>query len=123
MLDVYVYGSGECDQFGKFIIIIGIPDVFESKNPRKVTISQDPTFKVFKIACGAMHTLILTSMGTVYSFGCADRGVLGRDGDSEPRLVDTIKFPMNNIVAGDVNSVAYNTDENLVYRWGVYRVK
>lgn len=69
-----------------------------------------------------MHTLVLTSLGRIYSFGCADRGVLGREGDSEPRLIDSIKFPMTNIAAGDVHSIAYNTQENLVYRWGIYRV-
>ncbi len=70
-----------------------------------------------------MHTLVLTSFGRVYSFGCADRGVLGREGDNQPRLIDSISFPMNNIAAGDVHSVAYNTQGNMVYRWGVYRVK
>jgi regulator of chromosome condensation len=70
-----------------------------------------------------MHTLVLNSFGRVYSFGCADRGVLGREGDNQPRLIESISFPMNNIAAGDVHSVAYNTEGNMVYRWGVYRVK
>jgi regulator of chromosome condensation len=69
-----------------------------------------------------MHTLVLTSLGRVYSFGCADRGVLGREGDNQPRIIEGIQFPMNNIAAGDVHSIAYNTEGNLVYRWGVYRV-
>ena len=39
--------------------------------------------------CGGMHTIVLTPMGTAYSWGCNDDGALGRtDGnDGLPGLV------------------------------------
>ena len=70
-----------------------------------------------------MHTLVLSTLGKVYSWGCNDDGALGRQGaDNQPMLIDAITFPINNIAAGDSHSVAYNTDLNLIYRWGAYRV-
>ncbi len=118
-MDVYVYGSGECDQ-------LGIPDFEdgESKIPRKVPLNTEPTNKVFKIACGGMHTLALTTMGKIYSWGCNDDGALGREGNEKvPMLIESLEMPMNGIAAGDSHCVAYNTDLNILYRWGAYRVK
>jgi len=70
-----------------------------------------------------MHTLVLSTVGKIFSWGCNDDGALGRVGkDNEPGLIDAITFPITNIVAGDSHSVAYNTDLNLIYRWGSYRV-
>ena len=118
MLNVFVYGSGECDQLG-----LG-DDVFESKIPKQVSLfNTEPSNKVYKIACGGMHTLVLTTMGTIYSWGCNDDGALGREGSENiPVLVDSITMPMNNIAAGDSHSVAYNPELNALYLWGEYRV-
>ena len=70
-----------------------------------------------------MHTLALTSEGRVYSWGCNDEGALGREGaENVPILVDSaLNNPVNNITAGDCHSIAYNTDSNIIYRWGSYR--
>jgi regulator of chromosome condensation len=116
MLSVYVYGSGECDQIE--------PETFESKNPHSISLfNTEPSNKVYKIACGGMHTLVLTTMGTVYSWGCNDDSALGREGtDGLPALVEGITMPVNHIVAGDSHSVAYNTELNAIYLWGEYRV-
>lgn len=75
------------------------------------------------IACGGMHTLVLTTQGRVYSWGCNDEGALGRSGpENEPKLVDSsLCDPMTHITAGDCHSIAYNTSTNLIYRWGLYR--
>jgi regulator of chromosome condensation len=81
--------------------------------------------KVYKICCGAMNTMILTTMGRVYTWGCADDGALGRSieevKENTPGLVP-IEEPMNDITAGDCHCIAYNTDLKKVYMWGVYRV-
>lgn len=68
-----------------------------------------------------MHTLVLSTMGKVYSWGCNDDSALGRIGiDNEPGEVK-IPVPVNNISAGDSHSIAYNTELNQVYLWGSYR--
>lgn len=79
--------------------------------------------KVRQIACGGMHTLVLTTHGRVYSWGCNDEGALGREGaENTPIMVDkSLNYPMTNVTAGDSHSVAYNTSLNLIYRWGLYR--
>jgi len=35
---------------------------------------------ILRIACGALHTVISTVEGQVYTFGCNDEGALGREG-------------------------------------------
>jgi regulator of chromosome condensation len=70
-----------------------------------------------------MHTLVLTTLGRVFSWGCNDDGSLGREGpENTPSLIDKIDIPMNNITAGDSHSIAYNSEINVIYMWGSYRV-
>lgn len=127
MLDVYVYGSGECDQLGILINNVGQgeDDVLESNKPILVrNLNSDINNKVFKICCGGMHTLVLTTMGRIYSWGNNDDFALGREGtDNIPGHITTIDIPVNNISAGDSHSVAYNTELNELYLWGSYRVR
>jgi len=101
-----------------------IEDVYESKIPRQIVgLNTLPTNKVFKICCGAQHTLVLTTSGQIYSWGSNDEKALGRDSiNTALQVIEKIPFPMNNIAAGDCHSVAYNTDLNLLYVWGSYRV-
>ena len=45
--------------------------------------------KVCGIACGGLHNAVFTEQGQVYTWGCADDGSLGRDGDENiPALVE-----------------------------------
>lgn len=115
-LEVYAYGSGEIDQLG-----LG-EDIMMAKKPKKILPNElFANIKINKIACGAMHTLILTSMGKVLSWGCNDEFALGRGGtDNLPGEV-TISIPVNGICAGDSHSVAYSTELNKVFLWGSYR--
>ena len=97
-------------------------DELQSKTPLKVS-NLNFESKVFQIVCGGMHTLILTTLGKVFSFGCSDDGSLGRQGPEKvPALVEEINIPINCIAAGDVHSIAYSTQLNELYYWGVYRV-
>ncbi len=71
-----------------------------------------------------MHTLVLTTLGRIFTWGCNDDGALGREGtDKEPMMIESIQMPMTHIAAGDSHSVAYSTELNMIYRWGAYRVK
>lgn len=71
-----------------------------------------------------MHTLVLTTMGKVFSWGCNDDKALGRVGsENQPMMIESLTVPMNNIAAGDSHSVAYNTELNQMFLWGSYRVK
>lgn len=118
-MEVYTYGSGECDQLG-----LGDEGVLESRIPRKLNIFNTSIHtKVYKIVCGGLHTLVLTTYGQIYSWGCNDDGALGRPGsENTPLLVDGIKIPVNELSAGDSHSIAVNTELNRVFIWGAYRV-
>jgi regulator of chromosome condensation len=93
--------------------------------PKKVlNLNIDVNNKVYKICCGGMHTLVLTTMGKVFSWGNNDDGALGREGaDNQPMLINGIDVPVSDISAGDSHSTAYNPKLNVLYVWGSYRVK
>ena len=118
---LYVYGSGECDQLGNIKNKDG-DFILESKIPRYLPIKGITEIeKIYKISCGGMHTLLLTSQGNIYSWGCGDGGTLGRDGtDNIPTKVN-INIPIEGISAGDCHSIAYNDKLNKIYFWGTFR--
>lgn len=97
-------------------------DVLETKKPKKVFPNEQfLNVKVHSVVCGAMHTLVLSTMGKVYSWGNNDDKALGRTGaENFPEEVK-IEFPVNGISAGDSHSVAYSTELNKVFLWGSYR--
>lgn len=71
-----------------------------------------------------MHTVALSNMGKVYTWGCNDEGALGREGPENTPLevAATLKIPITGITAGDCHTIAYNENLNQVYCWGLYRV-
>lgn len=93
-----------------------------AKRPRKVFPNETfPNIKVHSVICGTMHTLVLSNLGKVFSWGNNDDLALGRSGtDNLPGEVQ-IPIPINKIAAGDSHSLAYSTDLNKVYLWGSYR--
>ena len=118
---IYVYGSGECDQLGNIKDKQG-EYILESKIPLYLPIEGITEIeKIYKISCGGMHTLLLTSQGNIYSWGCGDGGTLGRDGtDNIPTKVN-INIPIEGISAGDCHSIAYNDKLNKIFFWGTFR--
>lgn len=72
--------------------------------------------------CGALHTLVLTPQGQVYSWGCNDEKALGWSGSDEhsPNLVH-LEIPVDMISVGDNHSVAANSILGVAYFWGAYR--
>ena len=133
---LFQFGSAECDQFE-----IPNDDTFESRRPVEQTYFLSNNIQIHQISCGALHTLVLSTSGQVYSWGCNDDGALGRSTQKEdvsPSLQDpnalqlevakesspglvSLDFPMDMISAGDSHSVACNSKNGLVYLWGVYR--
>ena len=71
-----------------------------------------------------MHTVALSNQGKVYTWGCNDEGALGREGpeNSPFEVANSLAIPVTDISAGDSHTIAYNTELNHVYIWGLYRV-
>ena len=98
-MKLYVYGSCESDQFrhpsklseSKRPICLTNIEKFDlnddedsdSENKdKKDNFYINPIYQksVVKIACGGLHSVVLTSDGKAYTFGCNDEGALGRKG-------------------------------------------
>lgn len=66
------------------IIIIGLGDdqPLEIKKPRRIPIFDTGIAgrRILKIVCGGMHTVALSNLGKVFTWGCNDEGTLGREG-------------------------------------------
>lgn len=119
MTELYVYGLAECDQFE----IPNHPEETEAKTPIPIQI-KDPDVKIFKICCGALHSVALSTKGIVYTWGCGDNGALGRTGiEKVPEKVLSINHPIFDVAAGETHTIAFNPNENVLYLWGFYRVR
>jgi len=110
--------------------LIGLGDdaPLELKKPRKIPIFElggiFPAKSVIQLACGGTHTLALCNNGVVFSWGNNDDGALGRSGaENTPLRVDGhLNIAATGISAGDTHSIAYNTQLNMIFFWGRYKV-
>lgn len=71
---LFLYGSAECDQYET-----PNDDSFESRRPIEQLFFLKNSIKIHQIACGALHTLVLSTTGQLFSWGCNDDGALGRE--------------------------------------------
>jgi regulator of chromosome condensation len=86
--EVLTFGSGDCGQLAHGT---DSDEDLIVKYPRIVYSLRDK--KVLGIACGGLHNAVFTDQGTVYTWGCADDGSLGRGGDENlPGLVEVSYF-------------------------------
>ena len=127
---LFVFGDGDCGQLG-----LG-EDVTERLRPFPIDVAGQRTLQV---ACGGMHTVVLTEDRSVYSWGVNDEGALGREttgelwekseqGTGTPGDAYTpgkVIFPTHTpsivqLSAGDSHTVALAQDGS-VYAWGTYR--
>ena len=119
MTELYVYGFAECDQFENS----NDPDEIEAKTPIPIQI-KEPDVIIFKVCCGALHSVALSTKGIVYTWGCGDNGALGRKKKKKlPEKIQSIFHPIFDIAAGETHTIAINPHENILYLWGFYRVR
>ena len=96
-------------------------DIYQTSVPRKVPLHFIRDTETIKsIQCGELYTLILSTEGNVYTFGCADDGTLGHEETFSAKRVP-LKFPATGVSGGDCHGIAYNR-ENLAF-WGRFRNK
>ena len=116
---LYLYGSGEMDQLSPLKEEEKYADLYDSKIPLKINLHFiSPQEKIKQIKCGQMFTMILSTEGNVYTFGCADNGGIGHE-DSIPAKRVNINFKPIGISGGDCHGLAYN-ENNLAF-WGQFR--
>ena len=91
--------------------------------------------RVTNVASGTDHVIALTKAGDVYSWGCGEKGRLGRlmetqadnvskhDTEAKRLLVTPSKVPntppASAIVSGQMHSFAICTQDDAVYAWGL----
>eukprot|EP00828_Plagiopyla_frontata_P002855 TRINITY_DN1063_c0_g1_i10.p1 TRINITY_DN1063_c0_g1~~TRINITY_DN1063_c0_g1_i10.p1 ORF type:complete len:489 (+),score=98.75 TRINITY_DN1063_c0_g1_i10:112-1578(+) len=68
-----------------------------------------------------MGTFLLSNHGRVFSFGCNDDGVLGREGDEATPLLIKLPIRIDLLSTGDSHCVCGNSLYNRVFHWGVFR--
>jgi regulator of chromosome condensation len=63
-----------------------------------------------KVVYGGMHTVALSSLGCVYTWGCNNDGALGRDGPENNPLpvIQLPKIFVTDIATGDSHTVVLN---------------
>ncbi|KAH9385375.1 regulator of chromosome condensation [Nematocida major] len=111
---VYTWGAGDAGQLG-----------VETENASAPAPIELPFFSdknITSIVCGGMHSLALSEDGTLFSWGCNDEGVLGREGnEEEPEKVNfPEKIKIKKVVAGDSISAAVDQNGSL-WTWGLFR--
>ncbi|XP_077991221.1 regulator of chromosome condensation-like [Glandiceps talaboti] len=115
---VLVFGEGDVGQLG-----LG-EDIMERKRPALVTLPDGADGDAIQVEAGGMHTVVLTSEGKIFTFGCNDEGALGRDTSEDGSEYEVGVVPLNSRVvqvsAGDSHTAAL-TDDGKVYAWGAFR--
>ena len=113
-----VVGNGDCGQFG-----LGDDDDDVRDSLKPVPMPSLAAMRVCSVVCGGLHAGVLTLDGRLFTWGCNDDEVLGRDGDeSLPVLVEGALSGkrVSMITAGDSHMAAL-TSEGQVYAWGTYK--
>lgn len=115
--DIFVHGSGECDQ-------LGLGDA-QRERKKPTLIRELVGVHICDVAVGALHVICMTSAGRLYSWGCNDDGALGRPSDdttdSEPHHVGLPEgVVVRKVTCGDNHTCALDHLER-VWLWGTYK--
>lgn len=83
--------------------------------------SLNNSHKISKIVCGAGHTVVLTSTGKLFSWGCNVLGQLGignNENQNVPTFIDRLANSIiTKIASGAGHCVAIDT-HGVAYSWG-----
>ena len=117
---LYIYGSGELDQLSPLQETTKDgEEILESPLPNKIPLHFTSPLETIKtIQCGQLFTLILSSTGNVYTFGCGDNASLGHPDTPKMSRVK-LNFSATGVGGGGCHGIAYNRD-NLAF-WGQFR--
>ncbi|EIE80946.1 hypothetical protein G6F46_006396 [Rhizopus delemar] len=107
---IFVCGTNDFGQLG----IEG-----DEKN-RPVPIKSVIDIDFVDVISGGLHSFAMTPEGSLFSWGCTDEGVLGREGKNDEPVKIEIEETFVKVVAGDCINMALTKDGNL-YTWGTYR--
>ena len=69
-----------------------------------------------------MHSVAITPVGMVYSWGCNDEGALGRKGKEDKPLLVPLPIRVDGAACGDSHTVMWNTKQSRAFLTGLYRV-
>mmetsp|Transcript_16043 Transcript_16043/g.29333 ORF Transcript_16043/g.29333 Transcript_16043/m.29333 type:complete len:477 (+) Transcript_16043:128-1558(+) len=114
-------GTGDCGQLG-----FGVEEPTDLDVSRFRAIETLAGTDISAIAAGGLHNAVVASdTGRVWTWGCADDGTLGRDGDENyPALVGGLlsKVFIVGVSAGDSHTAALSMSGQ-VFIWGSYKDK
>jgi len=95
-------------------------DVDGRKKPQLIKLLEAQG-EIIQVAAGGMHSAVLSSDGSVYTFGCNDEFALGSVNASEDDI-QKVDLPEKSIeiTAGDSHCAALS-ETGVVYAWGTFR--
>ncbi|ADM11438.1 alpha-tubulin suppressor-like protein [Encephalitozoon intestinalis ATCC 50506] len=111
-MSVFVFGSNAISQLG-----LG-EDEGSTHVPTRLSFFDGMSLS--KVRCGSLHTLVLDTSGTLYSWGCNDEGALGRGGDESTPEKVCLQEKVVDMDCGASISAAL-TSSGHVYVWGTFR--
>eukprot|EP00752_Nemacystus_decipiens_P017544 g15723.t1 len=113
--ELYTWGGG---MYGK----LGHGNESGHPKPCLVKHLRDEGARVTQIACGSRHTVVLTDLGKVYTWGDKENGVVGHtnaDGHQYlPRMLDSLQAKTVKQVAACGFHTAALTDAGEIFTWG-----
>lgn len=105
ILDVYVFGEGSASELG----LGNAKNAINVKRPRLNPNLLAKEVGVVAIACGGMHSAVITHDNTILTWGVNDLGALGRDTTWNGGWTDAMKVDNND--SEDEDEVALNPHE------------
>ncbi|EDO07730.1 Regulator of chromosome condensation (RCC1) repeat family protein [Babesia bovis T2Bo] len=126
---LFVVGSSEVDQLPKHICDKSVNEkdgstesLFECSLPTPLV--EKGIGAIAHLACGSLHTAVVTRKGRVYTFGCNDMGALGREENSNVPECNPypvrLRRSIKKVSCGD-NHTLFLTDGGTVYFTGAFR--